>query len=58
MEKTIRLQRIGENLMPTDAISRSHLVNELHIERITKEGEDVFFPRLVKRGYKLAISNY
>ena len=58
MEKTIRLQRIGEYLYPTDAVSVEHLRSEMELGRIPVERDFAIFPALVARGYKLAITNY
>ena len=58
MEKTIRLQRIGEYLYPTDAVSVEQLSSEMELGRIPVERDFAIFPALVARGYKLAITNY
>lgn len=55
---TIRLQLIGEYLYPTDAWSRDTLIDETNHDRLKNDMLDLISPRLVKRGYKLAISNY
>lgn len=58
MEKTIRLQRVGDYLYPTDAVSVEHLGTEMELGRIPVERDFAIFPALVARGYKLAITNY
>lgn len=50
----IRLQRIGENIFPTDAVS----LERLKKARIAVKDLDIISPRLVKQGYKLRIENY
>ena len=55
---TLRLQLINGYFYPTDSISRDLLRNELELERIPEERIDIISPILVKRGYKLAISDY
>ena len=57
MEKTIRLQRVGEYLYPTDAVSVDYLGEEMELGRIPVD-RDAIFPALVARGFKLAITNY
>ena len=58
MEKTIRLQRVGEYLYPTDAVSVEQLSSEMELGRIPVDRDYAIFPALVARGYKLAITNY
>ena len=58
MEKTIRLQRVGEYLYPTDAVSVEYLGEEMELGRIPVERDFAIFPALVARGFKLAITNY
>ena len=58
MEKTIRLQRVGEYLYPTDVVSVEYLGEEMELGRIPVEIDFAIFPALVARGYKLAITNY
>ena len=58
MEKTIRLQRIDNHLYPMDGVTVTTLWNELEIVIIPCEREYVIFPKLVARGYKIAITNY
>lgn len=55
---TIRMQLIGNYLYPTDSWSRDTLFDETNHDRFKKDMLDLISPRLVKRGYKLAISNY
>lgn len=55
---TIQLQFINGYFYPTDAISSETLENELGLGRIPENRLDVISAKLVKRGYKLAISNY
>ena len=55
---TLRLQLINGYFYPTDSISRDLLRNELELGRIPEERIDAISPKLVKRGYKLAISDY
>lgn len=55
---TIRLLLIGEYLYPIDSWSRDTLVEETNHDRFKKDMLDLFSPRLVKKGYKLAISYY
>lgn len=55
---TIRMQLIGNYLYPTDSWSRDTLIDETNHDRFNKDMLDLISPRLVKRGYKLAISNY
>lgn len=50
----IRMQRIGENIFPTDAVSRERLKKA----SIAVKDLDIISPRLVKQGYKLRIENY
>lgn len=58
LNNTIRLQFINGVFYPTDSISRKTLEDELGIDRIVERNFDIVSPRLVKRGYKMAISNY
>lgn len=55
---TIQLQLIGEYLYPTNSWSRDILFDETNHDRFKIEMLDLLSPRLVKKGYKLAISNY
>lgn len=55
---TIRLMLIGDYLYPTDSWSRDTLVEETNHDRFKKDMLDILSPRLVKKGYKLAISYY
>lgn len=56
--ETIRLQLIGEYFYPTDSVSRDILIEEERIERFSENRLDRLSPALVKKGYKIAISNY
>lgn len=55
---TVRLQLINGHFYPTDAISSDILRREFELGRIPEERIDVISPKLVRRGYKLAISDY
>ena len=54
----INLQFINGFFYPTDAISTQTLADELELGRIPEDRLDVISPKLIRRGYKLAISNY
>jgi len=58
MNNVIRLQFINGVFYPVDSISRKILENELKMDKITERDFDIVSPRLVKRGYKMAITNY
>lgn len=58
LDNTIRMQLIGEYLYPIDSWSRDTLFEETNHDRFKKDMLDLISPRLVKRGFKLAISNY
>ena len=58
LNNTIQLQFINGVFYPIDSISRKILENELNIDKITERKFDVVSPILVKRGYKMAITNY
>lgn len=51
---TINLQRIGDNIFPTDCISRKNLERESFKVRDL----DIISPRFVKRGFILRIENF
>lgn len=51
---TINLQRIGDNIFPTDFISRQNLNRESFKVRDL----DVISPRLVKNGFILRIADF
>ena len=55
---TIRLQLVGEYFYPTDSVSRNILVEEERIERLPENRLDILSPVFVRKGYKIAISNY
>lgn len=55
---TIQLQLISGYFYPIDAISRGVLENEFNLGRIPEDKIDVWSPKLVRMGYKLAISDY
>ena len=55
---TIRLQFVNGYFYPTDCDSRDTLVEELRLERFPEERTYAIFPRLVKHGHKLAITDY
>lgn len=50
----IRMQRIGDNIFPTDAVSRERLKKA----SIAVKDLDIISPRFVKQGYRLRIENY
>jgi len=58
LNNTIQLQFINGVFYPIDSTSRKILENELNMDRITERDFDIVSPRLVKRGYKMAITNY
>ena len=55
---TIRLQLINGYFYPTDAISSRILNREFDIDKIPEEKINVISPKIVSKGYKLAISDY
>jgi hypothetical protein len=58
LRSTIQLQFINGAFYPVDSISRKILEDELNTDRITERDFNIVSPRLVKRGYKMAITNY
>lgn len=58
LHNTIQLQLINDTFYPVDSISRGILEKELNRDSIPKIDFDIFSPKLVKRGYKMRISNY
>ena len=55
---TIRLQLINGMFYPTDSLSRSALEDAANITKIPEEKLIIISPKLVEKGYKLAIYNY
>jgi len=58
LNNTIQLQLINGVFYPIDSISRKILEDELNMDRIIERNFDIVSPKLVKRGYKMAITNY
>ena len=58
LNNTIQLQLVNGMYYPVDGMSRKILEDELHMDKIRERDFDIFSPRLVKRGYKMAITNY
>lgn len=58
LDNTIRMQLIDEYLYPTDSWSRDTLVEVTNHDRFKIDMLDLVSPRLIKKGYMLAISNY
>jgi len=55
---TIRMKLIGDYLYPTDSWSRDTLFEVTNHVRFKKDKLDLLWHRLIKKGYRLAISNY
>lgn len=53
---TIELQAKGGALVPTSTAGRSLLQQIIHRDIIPTELQDIYFPRIVKAGYKMAIT--
>lgn len=58
LNNTIQLQLINGVFYPIDSISRKILEDELNMDRIIERNFDIVSPKLIKRGYKMAITNY
>lgn len=58
IDNVIRLQLIDGTFYPTDSLSRKKLRDTLHLDRFSESSLDTITPRLIKRGYKFAISGY
>lgn len=58
MANTIQLQLINGCFYPVDHVSRQVLTDELACERIPEHRFDVISPKLVRLGYKIAITGY
>lgn len=56
-DKTIYLVDKGGELIPTTTIGRLALLHCIKRDTISFELRDIYFPRIVKAGYKLAIKN-
>lgn len=56
-DKTIYLVDKGGELFPTTTIGRLALLQCVRRDTIPFELRDIYFPRIVKAGYKLAIKN-
>lgn len=55
---TIELEAKGGALVPTSTAGRSLLQQIIKRDIIPTELQDIYFPRIVRAGYKLAIINY
>ena len=55
---TIRVQRIGNYFVPTDSQSSQALETILNINGFDLQHFDLVTPRIVKRGFALAVENY
>lgn len=55
---TISIQLVGEFFYPTDFNSHKWLAEELELERFPQKRMDFILPKLVARGYKVAVYNY
>ena len=55
---TIRLQLIDGDFYPTDSMSRDTLRDLLHIDRFPDFRLDSLSPKLIKMGYRLAVTGY
>lgn len=51
---TINLQRIGDEIFPTDSISKKNL----NRDKFKVRDLDILSPKLVKKGFILRIENY
>ena len=58
LSHTIQLQHINGTFFPVDSISRKILETELNVDRIPERKFDIVSPILVRKGYKIAISDY
>lgn len=56
-DKTIYLVDKGGELVPTTTKGRLALLQCVNRDTIPFELRDIYFPRIVKAGYKLAIKN-
>ena len=56
-DKTIYLVDKGGELVPTTTKGRLALLQCVRRDTIPFELQDIYFPRIVKAGYKLAIKN-
>lgn len=56
-DKTIYLVDKGGELIPTTTKGRLALLQCVKRDTISFELRDIYFPRIVKAGYKLAIKN-
>ena len=48
----------GGALIPTSSTGRRALLQIIQRDIIPTELQDIYFPRIVRAGYKLAITNY
>lgn len=55
---TIRVQRIGNYFVPTDSQSATRLINVIQANGFDLQAFDLVTPKIVKRGYALAVDNY
>lgn len=56
-DKTIYMVEKGGELIPTTTNGRLALLQCVKRDTISFELRDIYFPRIVKAGYKLAIKN-
>lgn len=55
---TIYLQLIGEYFYPTNSVSKEILLEEFRLERFPEHRFDAVAPILVRKGNRLAVSDY
>lgn len=56
--KTIYMSVKGEEIVPTTTAGRCALLNIIKRDTIPMQLDYMYFPRIVRAGYKLAILNY
>ena len=57
-ENTICLQLINGYFYPTNSISKDILYDSYNISRIPEDSFDIWSPKMVRDGYKLAVNDY
>ena len=57
-ENTICLQLINGYFYPTNSISKDILYDAYHLSRIPEDRFDIWSPKMVRDGYKLAVNDY